>query len=179
VQTEEKLYSMTNQSMLPVLDSFKKALPKLLENETIWNSLYVDYSAPLVERVWQPFDEGRGFLHTFHTCKYDESLYHKHNWPSGMEVVSGSYEMGIGHGIPGDDTPPPITTRIILVPGCRYEMIDPDEWHYVLPLEENTRSIMVTGKPWGTGAPKSVYTLRTLNDEELKRMFDFFRSVCK
>ena len=168
---------MKNESMFPTLDRFENALLKLLKDEASWKSVYVNYSAPLVERLWQEWEEGRGFIHDIHTCEFNQSLYHKHNWPSAMKIVSGAYEMGIGYGT--GDTPPPIATTIILPAGSRYEMTDPDGWHYVRPLTPHAYSIMVTGIPWGTGAPKSERPLRTLTDEELKRMFDFFRAIYK
>ena len=163
--------------MLQVLADFEKALPGLLQDEKTWNSLYIDYSAPLVERLWQPWKEGRGFLHDIHTCEFDKSLYHKHNWPSAMKIVEGSYEMGIGYGT--GDTPPPIATKVILPKGSVYEMTNPDGWHYVRPLTPHAHSIMATGKPWGSGAPKSEQSLRTLTENESQRLFEFFRSIYK
>lgn len=161
--------------MLEALQNFKKELPLLLKDEAGWNSLYVDYSAPIVERLWREWNGYRIFLHKIHPCEYNQSLYHKHNWPSAMEIVYGKYEMGIGYGV--SNTPPPIASRIILPMGSSYEMTEKNGWHYVRPLDTCAYSIMITGKPWGSGAPKSERPLRTLTAEESQKLFSFFRAA--
>jgi hypothetical protein len=57
----------------------------------------------------------------------------------------------------------------------RYEMTDPDAWHYVRPLGAATLSVMVTGKPWGRPAPRSSKPLVPLTDRQRAELFALFR----
>lgn len=166
---------MKNLTMLKALKGFESELPKLLTSIDEWNSLYVDYSLPIVERLWREWMGFRIFLHKIHPCDFSTSLYHTHNWPSGMKVVSGKYEMGIGYG-PGS-TPPPIASTLILPAGSYYEMVDKDAWHYVRPLDDFAYSIMITGTPWGSGSPKSGTPLRELSQHEKEELFMFFKKM--
>lgn len=139
--------------MLDILYAVEKELPVLLQDENAWKSLYVDYHPPTVERLWLPWSEYRINLHRIHPCERDEALFHPHPWPSAMRVLSGEYEMAVGYG--QGETQPPIAALMIASGDFRYEMTEPDAWHYVRPLREPTMSLMVTGKPWDRPSPKS------------------------
>ncbi len=160
--------------MLAVLQRAEAALPRLLQNESLWQSLYIDYHPPTVERLWCPWEEYRLSLHRIHPCGPDEALFHTHPWPSAMRILSGEYEMAVGYG-KGND-PPPVASRIICGGDVRYEMIDPDSWHYVRPLGGVAMTLMVTGKPWSRSSPKSDAPLRPLTDAQKAALFQFFRS---
>lgn len=168
---------MKNLTMLTALKGFEKELPKLLKNVSDWNSLKVDYSLPIVERLWREWMGFRIFLHKIHPCDFSTSLYHTHNWPSAMKVVSGRYEMGVGYG--ENNTPPPIASTLVLNTGSTYEMIEPNAWHYVRPLDDFAYSIMITGTPWGSGSPKSSNPLSELSPTEKEELFNFFKSMYK
>lgn len=151
---------MKKGHMLRILSNCAWDLPRLLEEpETSWQSLDVDYDPPRVERLWRTVfyrdtgesgGEYRFYLHRIHPC--EDPLYHPHPWPSAVAVLSGSYEMSVGHG-PGEKGPPvAMTSR--LSPGSSYEMIDPDGWHSVRPLGQASLSLMVTGAPWSRWSPK-------------------------
>jgi hypothetical protein len=58
----------------------------------------------------------------------------------------------------------------------RYEMTDPDAWHYVRPLGGPTLSVMVTGQPWDRPAPRSSKPLVPLTDARRAELFALFRS---
>lgn len=135
--------------MLNVLNEVKSKLPQLLLEKAQKgeiNTLYVDYHKPFVSRIWFQLDEiNRVFLHGIQPCNSDiEALWHFHPWESAIEIISGKYEMGIGHSekniIPSADC------KIILAVDCPYEMINPNGWHYVAPTEKPSYSLMVTGK---------------------------------
>jgi hypothetical protein len=159
--------------MLEILQAVEAELPQLLRDEAGWNSLFVDYHPPTVERLWRRWGKYRISLHRIHPCAPGEALFHPHPWPSAMRVLSGTYEMAVGYG-PGE-TAPPVAARMIVTGDFLYEMTDPDAWHYVRPLRERTFSLMVTGKPWDRPAPRSTKQLDPLTDAQRKEILTFFR----
>jgi hypothetical protein len=163
--------------MIEVLIQAEKELPALLREPTKWQSLFVDYHEPFVERLWCNWRECRLYLHRIHSCAPGKALFHPHPWPSAMRVLSGTYEMAIGYGV-GNKEPPP-AARLLLGPGSLYEMTDPNGWHYVRPIGEPTLSLMVTGKPWTRSTPKSDYALQSLKPKQKAEIFEFFRSAYK
>jgi hypothetical protein len=89
-----------------------------------------------------------------------------------MYMLRGQYEMAIGYG--EGDSPPPQAAKLILNKGSRYEMLDPNGWHYVRPLDEPSLSLMVTGKPWNRQAPTSDKPLQMLTVEQRAKLFSDF-----
>jgi hypothetical protein len=159
--------------MLDILLAVEKELPGLLQDESIWRSVYVDYHPPVVERLWLRWREFRIYLHRIHPCSAGQALFHPHPWPSAMRILSGTYEMAVGYG--KGETLPPVAALMQAEGNFRYEMTDPDAWHYVRPVGEPTLSLMVTGKPWDRWAPKSDKTLSPLKYEQAKELFHLFR----
>lgn len=154
--------------MLGLLKEAEQHLVQLLKQDTRdvpWKSMFVDYHYPYVERLWIPWKEYRLSLHRILPCQTNESLFHPHPWPQAVKVMQGNYEMGIGWG--RGEIPPPVATKIVVSSGFSYEMLDPDGWHYVRPIDVPSLSIMLTGKPWERIAPKSDKPLRTLTTEEI------------
>jgi hypothetical protein len=160
--------------MLDVLVQVEQALPRLLEDESVWQSLLVDYHPPTVERLWTPWRDYRVFLHRIYPCERGQALFHPHPWPSAMRVLDGEYEMAVGFGA-GIETPP-VAALMIARGDYRYEMTHPDGWHYVRPMGGPTLSLMVTGKPWAREAPRSTKPLRPLLAEQVKDLLRSFRS---
>jgi hypothetical protein len=159
--------------MLDILYAVEKELPGLLQDERGWNSLYVDYHPPIVERLWRGWHEYRINLHRMHPCEPGEALFHPHPWPSAMRVLAGEYEMAVGYG--AGEAAPPFAALLIASGDFRYEMTDPDAWHYVRPIGAPTMSLMVTGKPWERWSPRSEKPLRPLSAEQSGPIFQFFR----
>ena len=95
--------------MLDVLSRVEQALPRLLQDETVWHSLLVDYHPPTVERLWTPWQEFRVYLHRIHPCAREEALFHPHPWPSAMCLLEGDYEMAVGFGAGLE--PPPVAAH--------------------------------------------------------------------
>jgi hypothetical protein len=161
--------------MLDELAYFKSRLPVLLtDSRTEWNTLEVLYEEPRVERVWTQVGETRLYLHRIHPCE-GRPLFHPHPWPSAILLLSGRQEMVVGYGDPNGE-PPPIATRLLLERGSAYEMLDPFGWHSVSPLDGPSESLMITGKPWGTGAPKDTQRAqnRPLSAEVKRSILDSF-----
>jgi len=129
-----QLLRYLHDKALPELDKILKTAP-LSE----WHSLDVDYTPPRVERIWIPFENHRINLHRIWPC--DKALYHPHPWPSAIYVLTGKYEMAVG-------TKDVEASRVVLTAGSSYEMINPEGWHYVRPLDEPSLSVMLTGKPF-------------------------------
>jgi mannose-6-phosphate isomerase-like protein (cupin superfamily) len=122
-------------------------LGEMLNDGQPWKSVDVTYDKPRVRRLWRPDGENRVCLHLIEPCGADEPFFHPHPWPSAMVVLSGCYEMRVGYG-PRSGQPPPRSSPIILSQGSCYEMVDPDEWHSVRPLGEQSLSVMLSGPPY-------------------------------
>jgi hypothetical protein len=161
--------------MLDVLAQVEADLPELLQDERVWQSLYVDYHPPTVERLWTAWGEYRVYLHRIHPCERAQALFHPHPWPSAMRVLEGEYEMAVGFGA-GTEAPP-VAALMTARGDFRYEMTHPDSWHYVRPLGGPTLSVMVTGKPWGRDAPRSNRPLRPLRAEQAAELLRLFRAA--
>jgi hypothetical protein len=159
--------------MLEQLYQLEKELHNHLQDESSWNSLYVDYHKPYVKRLWKPVGDYRIFLHQIFPCEKSESLLHPHPWPSAMKVVGGIYEMGVGYSETNEK--PIIASTLILPVNSYYEMTDINAWHYVRPLDKPSFSLMITGKPWKRESPKSDYKMRELDNEEKRLIFDHFK----
>jgi hypothetical protein len=159
--------------MLEILAAVEKDLPQLLLKETAWQSLFIDYHPPTVERLWTTWGDYRVYLHRIFPCDQGDALFHAHPWPSAMRILAGEYEMAVGYG-PGA-TPPPFAALMIVKGDFRYEMTDPDAWHYVRPLGAPTLSLMVTGKPWDRPVPRSNKPLVPLPDPVRIELFRLFR----
>ena len=136
---------MQKGEMVQKLFWMEEILPGLLRQPALWKSLDVDYVPPRVERVWAQVNDLRVCLHRIHPC--DDPLFHGHPWPCAVRVLTGSYEMAVGYGPPGD--PPPEAVTLFLGAGSVYEMSDADSWHYVTPIGAPSLSLMVSGRPWG------------------------------
>jgi hypothetical protein len=161
--------------MLTTLAAVELELPTLLKEIDGWQSLDIDYHPPFVERVWRQWGEFRIALHRIHPCSSAEALFHPHPWPSAMRILSGTYEMAVGYG--AGDTPPPIAARFVASGAdmdVRYEMTDPDAWHYVRPIGEPTYSVMLTGRPWARIAPQSEHPLKPLAPSRVHELLEWF-----
>lgn len=159
--------------MLNTLHSIENMLPELLQKKDIWNSLYIDYYPPIVERVWTQIGDTRIYLHKIYPCKKNEALFHTHPWPSAMRIVKGSYEMMVGYS--KDWIEPPTAAKIILSQNSQYEMTNIDGWHSVRPVDKPALTLMVTGKPWGKQSPKSPTPLRPLSNEVKINLLNQFK----
>jgi hypothetical protein len=164
--------------LLAVLEHIEvRLLPDLLRKPDSWQSLFVDYEPPFVERLWtavtvdgEPY---RVFLHRIHPAELDRCLFHPHPWPSAIKILSGTYLMNCGYG-PGME-PPPVSMRLKLATGTSYEMAHPDGWHCVSPVGEPSCSLMVTGAPWTRLSHKPTKTLQPLAPDVAENLLTFFR----
>ena len=162
--------------MLSVLHKIERNIDLLLAEGAAWKSKCVDYSQPIVHRIyrdWTDPDTGilyRVYLHKIFPC--GSPLVHKHPWPSAIRVIGapGSiYEMGMTRTLETDPdvvANTPMAAVIRLASGSEYEMVDPHGVHYVYIIEEPSISLMVTG-PLFEPQPNHVpYKLRELTGIE-------------
>jgi hypothetical protein len=159
--------------MFDILEAVEKELPRLLRDETLWKSLYVDYHPPVVERLYTQWGDYRINLHRILPCARGEALFHPHPWPSVMRILDGEYEMAVGYG--KGEAEPPVAALMIARGDFLYAMTDPDAWHYVRPLGAPTLSLMITGKPWQRWSPRAHKELGPLTDEQKALLFRLFR----
>jgi hypothetical protein len=151
----------------------ERELPDLLQDESAWSSVCIDYHPPTVERLFRKWNGYRIYLHRIHPCAAGEALFHPHPWPSAMRILEGEYEMAVGYG--KGESQPPVAALMIAAGDFRYEMTDPDAWHYVRPLGRPSMSLMVTGKPWDRPAPRSSKELQPLTEAQRAALLEFFR----
>lgn len=160
--------------IIHTLFDIEHELPKLLLDATNWQSVFIDYEKPHVERLWMPWNENRINLHRIHPCGDHEALFHPHPWPSAMKLVSGQYKMAIGYG--SGITHPVIATTLLLPAGSYYEMAEPDAWHYVRPLLTASLSVMLTGPRWIRDVVPVTKKLQPLNPMIKHDLIKLFRA---
>lgn len=162
--------------MFTILNEVEKELPKLLQQEEIWKSVFVDYHLPFVKRLWTPFvfenEEYRIYLHQILPCDLEDCLFHPHPWPSIMKILSGKYKMTVGYA--QGMIAPEVAMTLILPAGTIYEMTNPNGWHAVCPIEHSSFSLMITGTPWDRPSHKSTKTLTALNESEKASILNNF-----
>lgn len=148
---------------------------ELLNDTSIWKSLFINYHHPYVERVWCQLGNYRIYLHFIHTCTTEESLFHPHPWPSAIHVIEGEYEMGMGFG-PGIEKPEVFST-ILSQGNMYYDMSHIDGWHYVRPTKSVCSSVMLVGQPWERELPdEKVGTLESLSDDRVYVILNYFKT---
>lgn len=164
--------------MLKLLEEYESLLPELLQNETNWNSLLVDYETPNVYRLWRQMDQHhRLMLHKIMPC--DKPYTHNHPWPSAVHILEGAYEMQVGIDyVTQYHCDPMLAATMILAPGTKYEMLDPNSWHYVKPLNEPSYSVMVIGKPWPQNKMHKVQKPNPLSSMDKTELIQKFKALC-
>ena len=174
-----------NTISIEVLKSLESSIYLLLDKPEVWKSLDVDYYPPRVKRLWTTIGEYRVFLHTIYSTKSD-CLYHKHRWPAAFRQLTGSYEMGITYSeaeISSDDARQlPTLAKFIINEGSYYEMTQTDSLHYVKPITNVSRSIMITKDMY----PESSFRkealdkkLEELPADEIPRILSKFKEEMK
>lgn len=131
--------------MLELLYKVEDLLIELLyKNIDNIQTMYIDYHKPYVSRIWFIDKEldCRVFIHKIERCEESsEALYHPHKWDSAIRIISGEYEMGIGHSETNEI--PKTDCKLILGGGSCYEMTEKHGWHYVSPKKFHTYTLMV------------------------------------
>lgn len=134
-----------------LLGEVEAELPRRLASATrsSFQSVFVDYSPPFVERLWYQRGEARVFLHHVLPCEPGKALWHPHPWPSIVSVVrcGGVYEHGVGYDGTRTGKAPPTAVVQNIRGAIAYAMTDPHTWHYVR-APYSSWSIMIVGKPF-------------------------------
>jgi hypothetical protein len=159
--------------MLNLLHEAEAELPLLLDDREGWKSLFIDYHASFVERLYRPWRENRLYLHCIHSCPASAALFHPHPWPSAMRVHTGTYEMGIGYG----RELPPVAARIVASGPMEYEMTDRDTWHYVRPIGGVALTVMISGPPWERESPAPSKALSPLAPARVSELLAIYRDL--
>lgn len=147
---------MTDSYLWDLLEKVKREdLPaRLRSSNPAFQSLFVDYEPPFVERLWFQLDaRHRVFLHRIEPCNPNEALWHPHPWPSIVDVLDPGecYEHAVAfeneewsrdsEGNPGIQV---AALQRIRGP-FTYLMDNPKAWHRVSPTGRPSWSIMITG----------------------------------
>ena len=162
--------------MLKKLLEANKEAKRLLTKNHSWNSLWVNYHKPYVERLWVQWGEFRISLHKIYPCKKDEELFHPHPWPMASYILKGEYEMGVGYS-QNSEIEPLLATRLIISDGSSYEITNPNCWHYVRPINDPSYSLMVTGKPWVNKPESKALKLKPINPERKVKLMSEFKKL--
>jgi len=132
-------------------------LPTLLGQPEAWADMHIIYHPPRVERLWLQLESHRLFLHRIYPCARDQALWHPHPWPSAVRLLTGRYEHAIAGTAVQDDgsgqaVPTEVLSRMVLTAGCEYEMVHPQAWHVVRPLDKPSLSVMLVGAPYDSSS---------------------------
>jgi hypothetical protein len=156
----------------------------LLNNPDIWESKDIDYTTPIVERVWLPINDKRLSLHVIHPCEDGEAYMHPHVWESAMYVlpIGGLYEHQIGvrtYDEYGDAGEPKdyVACKQIVEGGMYYEMLEKSAIHSVRPIAQPVFTVMLSGKPiWKENSCKLPKELVPLSDDRKKEILLTFKN---
>jgi hypothetical protein len=121
----------------------KDQILDLLDKPEIWKTKLIDYEPPIVERVYTTIGDCRLSLHWIHPCT--EALVHPHVWESGMHIIEGTYEMGLFY--PDGEGMLQEVSKIICYENFYYEMMNRKAEHYVKPIGDICKTVMLTGQP--------------------------------
>ena len=158
--------------MLNVLHEVERRLGELLADEGAWRSKRIDYTPPVVDRLYRDWShEGvnyRVYLHRIYPC--EKAFYHPHPWPSAIRVLptpGAVYEMAVGGGDDYFAVEPLVAALIRVSGGMEYEMVERIGYHSVRIIGEPSVSVMVTGPVWDPGAPRTdSFNFRELDVDE-------------
>lgn len=163
--------------MLTVLSEvMMEALPALIQDRAIWKSLAITYEKPHVARLYTSWkDRYRIALHRIEMCRDDEAFLHPHPAPSAVILLRGGYRMRLGRGKGAQ--PPTSLTTLFLPQGTCYEMIDPDDWHDVVPVTGPVLSVMVTDRPWTQTFIVKPPPQSPLTEDQFDELYTTFRNL--
>jgi hypothetical protein len=165
----------------------RDVLPDLLrDKDKIWKTVDVIYHPPHVERCWMQLEDVRLFLHCIHPEEDAmKCLWHPHDWPSAMKIVSGTYahDIAISQGYDDfrfKDLTPEVTdwlARSEVTAGTYYEMSHPMAWHRVRPIGQPVYSLMIAGPLYEEPEPsrKPLEKQPPLSSERKKHLLHMFR----
>lgn len=173
-------------------------LEKILRFGTGWKGAHVRFAKPYVNRIRFIFGDYRICLHEILPCRLDEPMWHSHPWETTFRLVKGNQEVGLGrdhdrefHGqgytlqpkTGAGENSPAIEKVKAFNPGNIYQMDAIDDWHYVLPLDKASYSIMINGpqaevreRPKGFGERMSEAEVERYKDLWLTIMDEHFGS---
>lgn len=150
----------------------KNQILELLNQPEIWKSKLIDYEPPIVERVYTQLGDYRLSLHFIYPCQ--EALVHPHVWPSAMHVVHGTYEMGLYY--PDEKEDLQCVSSLITNGDFYYEMLSRKAQHYVRPVGEICKTIMLTGLPiWKENDMIVNKQLEDLSETKKNEILNYFK----
>ena len=140
------LQQQVEKNILKELSHYnQQELIKLLNSDAPFQSLFVDYEHPYVERLYLPGDKYRLSLHKIlpHDWTIQDSLYHRHDYPTGIKIFDGMYKMESGYS-PNELEPENACTSYYNS-WSMYIMTDPNQWHRIKHIDWPSYSMMITG----------------------------------
>ena len=132
--------------MISINDAVQIALDAA-GNASLWESIVINKRKPHTYRAFIHHEDSRICLHRFEPCEPEDSFAHPHPWPSSMLILSGQYEMAVGHTSDLDSRDPKDVIDLTLGAGSIYKMDDRHTWHQVIP-RSRCYSLMVNGPRW-------------------------------
>lgn len=132
--------------MLSIEEAVDVAAKACIE-PSLWRSIVINRRKPHTYRAFLQLGDSRICLHRFEACEPADSFAHPHPWPSAMLILSGEYEMVVGHTPDLSSTEPTEVIRLALSAGSIYHMRERQTWHQVIP-RSTCYSLMVNGPRW-------------------------------
>jgi len=151
------------QNLIPTI--LKRVQEGLVRPDT-WESLVINRRKPHTYRIFQQIGGFRVCLHRFEACEEDEAFPHPHPWPGAFLLLEGEYIHTVG-GSADLKSKPEYFIREIVRPYSMYEIINPQTWHKVQPLQ-TTYTVMLNGEPWDRQHSET----RTTKGKDLQSMAD-------
>lgn len=163
--------------MIDILKEIERnKIKDLLNQPEVWKTKLIDYEPPIVERVYTQLGDYRLSLHFIHPCK--ESLIHPHVWESGMHIIEGEYEMGLYY--PNEEGVLQEVSKLITKGEFYYEMLHRKAQHYVRPIGEVCKTVMLTGLPiWKENDMIVSKTLFDLSESRKIEILNFYKNFYK
>ncbi|MDG1949355.1 MAG: hypothetical protein P8J32_00855 [bacterium] len=149
-----------------------------LDDVEKWDSVDVDYHPPRVERLYTKIGSIRVCLHKIHPCDPKKALLHPHPWPASFKIYRGMYLSEVGSSVTAE--PPKESVRVYLGAGSMKSMTNPDDWHYVAPIDEPVYSVMINGIPYeniNPGVEKATKKLWPLSISEKTGLLKEFKEL--
>lgn len=147
-------------------------LPELIQDESLWQSKFINYEFPHVSRLYRKevCIQGEYYLsiHEMESIPYPyNALYHNHDYPLLIKVLSGVQlvQFGYKNGSYKQEN---------FAFNNQYIMESEDQYHSVTPLTPKTLSLMITYKQF---AGEKRHNQPQLQELSTARKFEILETV--
>ena len=148
-----------------------KLIMDLLSKPEIWNSLVLDSTLPLKERLWTQIGNYRISLDFIHTCKKEEVFLEKNIHPNSIHILQGGYEMGVSL---LDNEKDIIFTAFAPDGNLYYDSINDNTCFYIRPTSAVCSAVMLSGELFEKDTIKENKEVNNLDATRKSVMLEYF-----